>query len=109
MSDQRHPLISRSLHCGCGYEWRDWEPFNVPIETWVAHLRELACPACGAGRGTFLGKTLRNGHREDGGCDARGARTMTTSATADVTGPERTSAARAFPEPGHEHRRPGDC
>jgi hypothetical protein len=44
------------LHCGCGHEWQDWQPLNVPIETWIAHLRGLGCPACGTRRGIKLGK-----------------------------------------------------
>jgi hypothetical protein len=47
-----------SLRCECGHEWQDWQPLNVPTETWVAHLRGLACPACATRRGTLRGKAL---------------------------------------------------
>ena len=35
------------LRCGgCETEWDDWQPFNVPVATWLAHGRGLRCPRC---------------------------------------------------------------
>jgi hypothetical protein len=37
------------LACRCGHAWDDWQPSHVPIDTWIAHIKTLHCPACGAG------------------------------------------------------------
>lgn len=32
----------------CGHDWDDWIPVGVPVATWLAHVRTLHCPLCGA-------------------------------------------------------------
>jgi hypothetical protein len=37
------------LRCGpCKHEWDSLQPCHCPIPTWVAHVRSLRCPLCGA-------------------------------------------------------------
>jgi hypothetical protein len=38
----------------CGHWWDDWQPCNVPVATWVAHVRALRCTGCGEGRRSVL-------------------------------------------------------
>lgn len=46
------PLAQR---CGaCGHEWDDWQPNNVPADTWIAHLRTFRCPKGCAGEGRLF-------------------------------------------------------
>jgi hypothetical protein len=40
------PLHLRCSHCG--YDWQDWAPYHVPVDTWIAHVRALTCLHCGA-------------------------------------------------------------
>jgi hypothetical protein len=43
------------LACKCGHEWDDWQPYNVPVETWCTHVRTYHCPHCGKrGRNILL-------------------------------------------------------
>ena len=43
------------LACKCGTKWDDWQPNNVPVKTWLAHVKTFRCPVCGnKGRGLFL-------------------------------------------------------
>jgi hypothetical protein len=35
------------LACKCGQKWDDWQPQQVPIDTWVAHIKTFRCPKCG--------------------------------------------------------------
>lgn len=43
------------LRCGpCGYVWNDWQPSHVPPATWIAHIRAMRCPRCGAKRKLFI-------------------------------------------------------
>jgi hypothetical protein len=45
-----------TLRCdGCGYRWQDWQPAQVPADTWVAHVRAIGrCMRCGNKRKVFL-------------------------------------------------------
>jgi len=38
----------------CRYSWDDWQPTNVAIETWAAHVKTYHCPHCGAGGKSIL-------------------------------------------------------
>jgi hypothetical protein len=38
----------------CKHAWDDWQPRNVPIETWAAHVMTYRCPQCDAGKGDVL-------------------------------------------------------
>ena len=43
------------LACECGHKWDDWQPNNVPIATWIAHIKTFRCPKCGKrGRNILL-------------------------------------------------------
>jgi len=35
----------------CRHAWDDWQPQDVPVETWVAHVKTYRCPRCGADAG----------------------------------------------------------
>jgi hypothetical protein len=39
------PLVCNA----CKHEWMEPLIYNVPIDVWVAHVRSLRCPGCGAG------------------------------------------------------------
>lgn len=41
----------------CGKPWDDWQPQNVPIATWAAHVKTYRCPHCGAGGRNVLLRT----------------------------------------------------
>jgi hypothetical protein len=42
-----HPIW---LACkACKHEWDDWQPANVPLRTWAAHIRTFRCPNCDKG------------------------------------------------------------
>jgi hypothetical protein len=32
----------------CGHEWQDWQPSDVPINTWLAHIKNMHCRQCSA-------------------------------------------------------------
>ena len=49
----------------CGHTWDDWQPRNVPLETWVAHVKTYRCPHCGAAGNAVLPRTTRL--EKDGG------------------------------------------
>jgi len=52
---ERPTFVPIWLACkACHHEWDDWQPQNVPIETWVAHVTTYRCPNCGAGKGDLL-------------------------------------------------------
>jgi len=35
--------------CDCGHEWMADMLQNVAIKVWIAHIKSLRCPKCGAG------------------------------------------------------------
>jgi hypothetical protein len=35
------------LACKCGKQWDDWQPRDVPVATWLAHVKTYRCPQCG--------------------------------------------------------------
>ena len=41
----------------CDHQWDDWQPSNVPAETWAAHVRTYRCPNCGKGGRRVLLRT----------------------------------------------------
>ena len=42
-----HPIW---LQCkNCDHKWDDWQPWGVPISTWIAHVNTYRCPSCSAG------------------------------------------------------------
>lgn len=52
-----HPTLPKptwvplDMRCGaCQYEWEDWQPCNCAPEVWIAALKALFCPKCGAER-----------------------------------------------------------
>jgi rubredoxin len=46
------------LSCkACGHWWDDWQPTNVPLDTWAAHVTTWRCPSCGADSGQLLLRT----------------------------------------------------
>ena len=42
---QDQPLVCKA----CNHEWLEPLINNVPIDVWVAHVKSLRCPECGAG------------------------------------------------------------
>lgn len=50
MSEDTRPRFEPIwLACkGCGHRWDDWQPTNVPLATWAAHVKTYHCPLCRA-------------------------------------------------------------
>lgn len=50
MTDQPKPTWEPLwLRCGvCRHDWDGWQPCHVPVPTYIAHIRALCCPKCGA-------------------------------------------------------------
>ena len=42
----------------CGHWWDDWQPSQVPLATWIAHVKTLRCPGCGKGSRSLVIRTL---------------------------------------------------
>ena len=43
------------LQCkACGGKWDEWQPSQVPIATWVAHVKTYHCPICDKGGKSIL-------------------------------------------------------
>jgi len=42
----------------CKHEWDDWQPVFCRIDTWIAHVRSLHCPACGTDRRDIVMRRL---------------------------------------------------
>lgn len=43
------------LQCkACETKWDDWQPSDVPVATWVAHVKTYHCPNCGHGGKSIL-------------------------------------------------------
>ncbi len=47
MTRPQPSFVTLWLACDCGHWWDDWQPLMVTVDTWIAHLRSLHCPACG--------------------------------------------------------------
>lgn len=44
-----------AMRCGpCGHEWDDWQPSNCAPSVWIAQVKSLYCPKCGAKRKLFI-------------------------------------------------------
>jgi hypothetical protein len=52
--------------CSCGHWWDDWQPTNVPIDTWIAHIKTIHCPECATGK-VFLRTRPLSEHTVQGG------------------------------------------
>jgi ribosomal protein S27AE len=38
------------LRCGkCETRWLDWQPVGCKVDVWIATIKLLSCPKCGAG------------------------------------------------------------
>ena len=51
-------LADQLLLClACKHEWTEKIIYNVGVAVWVAHVRSLACPVCGANSERLAFKT----------------------------------------------------
>lgn len=58
------PLL---LRCGpCGHGWQDWQPSNCAPDVWIAQMRSLRCPKCGAKRKLFMRSSALDPADEEG-------------------------------------------
>lgn len=50
MLEEAPPIVDEArLACKCGHEWTGYLLSWVSPDTWIAHVKALRCPGCGAG------------------------------------------------------------